>query len=949
MFPLIVFCMVCLFWPGSCATDDGTTYDNAPIILKGSLEDEEGSCPPGFKWNVVNQRCEDINECQLPRPPCLKYLCENTIGGYKCAGKSNELSTEAEKEPKTKIECKEGTKLSLGRSTCEDIDECRDGTHTCDQLQDCINTLGGYECRCKHGFELDSSSEFCVDIDECALNQSICSNGLQCRNLLGSFTCINVVTTTTTISPSEDYDSDVYSSEPAWECDEGYEQGAAGGCVDIDECRNGTHSCDQLQDCVITLGGYECRCKHGFELDSSSGSCVDTDECRDGTHTCDLLQDCINTRGGHKCRCKHGFELDSSSASCIDIDECRNGTHSCNQLQDCINTLGGHECRCKHGFELDSSSGSCVDINECRDGTHTCDQLQDCVNTRGGHECRCKHGFELDSSSGSCVDIDECRDGTHTCDQLQDCINTRGGHECNCKNGFELDFSSGSCVDINECRDGTHTCDQLQDCVNTRGGHECRCKHGFELDSSSGSCVDIDECRNGTHTCDQLQDCINTRGGHECNCKNGFELDFFSGSCVDIDECRDGTHTCDLLQDCINTRGGHKCRCKHGFELDSSSGSCIVPSSSTPRPSVPSYENGNEFTVVHYGKKGPYSTQPTYNWNHFSCPTGYMLTPDLQCNDIDECASYTSRCGLNQRCENFHGGHTCWCENGYRLPCAAEHCFNKCFDVDECRETPGVCSQHCFNTLGGFQCYCEKGYRLANDNRTCVDVNECIEHPSLSVSGKLCAGECINEPGSYRCGCPAGYRLSPDKKTCVDIDECATGEAPCAYSSDAGYVCKNTHGSYYCHHIDCPPGYRLDSMKRCVREQTCQVGHLACFHQPGMYCYKFFTFVANAHLPFGKVDFYKMPSPFQSWVVLFSKVNYELRLISVQASPGVQPANLQCFNTRVLFNSCVVSLECSLPGPQVVELELTRSIMRGSRYAGSTVVRLFVIISQYEF
>ncbi|CAH1643906.1 unnamed protein product [Spodoptera littoralis] len=103
-------------------------------------------------------------------------------------------------------------------------------------------------------------------------------------------------------------------------------------------------------------------------------------------------------------------------------------------------------------------------------------------------------------------------------------------------------------------------------------------------------------------------------------------------------------------------------------------------------------------------------------------------------------------------------------------------------------------------------------------------------------------------------------------------------------------------------------------------------------------------------LPFmERVDFYKMPSPFQSWVVLFSKVSYELRLVSVQASPGVQPANLRCFNTRVLYNSCVVSLECSLPGPQVVELELTRSIMRGSRYAGSTVVRLFVIVSQYEF
>lgn len=37
--------------------------------------------------NTKLQFNPDINECQLPRPPCPKYLCENTIGGYKCSGK----------------------------------------------------------------------------------------------------------------------------------------------------------------------------------------------------------------------------------------------------------------------------------------------------------------------------------------------------------------------------------------------------------------------------------------------------------------------------------------------------------------------------------------------------------------------------------------------------------------------------------------------------------------------------------------------------------------------------------------------------------------------------------------------------------------------------------------------------------------------------------------------
>lgn len=44
--------------------------------------------------------------------------------------------------------------------------------------------------------------------------------------------------------------------------------------ADIDECREGTHLCDQFQNCINTFGGHECRCKNGFELDSGSGSCV---------------------------------------------------------------------------------------------------------------------------------------------------------------------------------------------------------------------------------------------------------------------------------------------------------------------------------------------------------------------------------------------------------------------------------------------------------------------------------------------------------------------------------------------------------------------------------------------------------------------------------------------------------------------------------------------------
>lgn len=53
-------------------------------------------------WNFLLQNFIfflDINECRLPKPPCPKYLCENTIGGFTCAGKPGKPFTEDATNP----------------------------------------------------------------------------------------------------------------------------------------------------------------------------------------------------------------------------------------------------------------------------------------------------------------------------------------------------------------------------------------------------------------------------------------------------------------------------------------------------------------------------------------------------------------------------------------------------------------------------------------------------------------------------------------------------------------------------------------------------------------------------------------------------------------------------------------------------------------------------------
>lgn len=78
-----------------------------------------------------------------------------------------------------------------------------------------------------------------------------------------------------------------------------------------------------------------------------------------------------------------------------------------------------------------------------------------------------------------------------------------------------------------------------------------------------------------------------------------------------------------------------------------------------------------------------------------------------------------------------------------------------------CRVNNGGCMQKCLTKNGAVQCSCNGGYRLADDQHTCLDVDECEENNAG------CGHICDNTPGSYRCNCYAGYQLNDnDQRTC---------------------------------------------------------------------------------------------------------------------------------------------------------------------------------------
>ncbi len=321
-------------------------------------------CDRGFTFSDALLKCVDIDECE--RHPCAHdESCINTHGSYTC----RKICTQA------------GYRLDVRSNTCEDINECVEGTHLCGPQQICRNRLGGHDCECPPGFRIHGNH--CEDIDECHHSHVCPSDTSICENVPGSYRCI---------------------------CKSGFKDDGSGkNCIDINECLINNGGCSH--HCVNKFGTYECTCDKGYQLSGDGRTCLDIDECSKygSTHLCSPeTSQCVNTPGSYHCDCKIGFRDDGSHKNCLDIDECHEHTHLCQQK--CINTFGSYKCNCNRGYRL-VDTHRCEDIDECHEGDYINSVAYSrfksdngrpqlcqghCENTLGSYHCTCPHGYTLE-------------------------------------------------------------------------------------------------------------------------------------------------------------------------------------------------------------------------------------------------------------------------------------------------------------------------------------------------------------------------------------------------------------------------------------------------------------------------------------------------------------------------------------------------------------------------
>lgn len=316
-------------------------------------------------------------------------------------------------------------------------------------------------------------------------------------------------------------------------------------------------------------------------------------------------------------------------------------------------------------------------------------------------------------------------------------------------NGNETTFM---CIVGGRCIPRVNRCDGTNQCVD--GSDEMACDHILCQGDRWFKCANGD-CIASRWVCDGQHDCSDHSDELNCNHDNvnpipcpGSEFKCNDGLCIPE------FWVCDGTDDCLD-------------QSDEASEHCDPPK----QPEVILQDNSTTTNVST-------STNPTCPEHMFSCGL-----------KSDQCIMNRWICDGAQDCANGadEGAAVCGADTLASLECLASEGLYLCKDHSMCLNASVVCDGHagcldnsdedsamcgqveklCSQCSQGCvplsnetaTCFCNDGYKIAEDNMTCIDVNEC------SVYG-TCSQHCTNTLGGFECSCLAGYDLIANR-SCI--------------------------------------------------------------------------------------------------------------------------------------------------------------------------------------
>ncbi|XP_047545855.1 very low-density lipoprotein receptor isoform X12 [Vanessa atalanta] len=361
----------------------------------------------------------------------------------------------------------------------------------------------------------------------------------------------------------------------------------------------------------------------------------------------------------------------------------------------------------------------------------------------------------------------------------------------------EFRCKTGRCVPL------SWRCDNEKDCSDGSDEEPGTCKveacgpEEFTCRGKRGECVPL------TWMCDDNVDCSDGSDEKACNetCRSD-EFTCGNGKCIQHrwvcdgdDDCGDGTDevkcpapTCQPHSH-FSCADGHcvTARWRCDGDIDCPDGSDEMGCASTPKITSPciatEFECRDRMTCVHRawvcdgdrdcpdgGDEAPEICRGnvTCRLDQFQCKDNSCIPGALYCNGDKDCPDGSDELNCtrpkpicDKRTEFDCGGGMCIplskvCDKHTDCPNFEDEPADRCGE-NECAKNNGGCTQRCVDTPVGYYCDCEKGYKLT-DNRTCEDVDECLDPGA-------CSQICINEKGTFKCECHAGYARDPRDRT----------------------------------------------------------------------------------------------------------------------------------------------------------------------------------------